>query len=290
MSLKKKISAVLELFKIRITLFVAVTTSFGYLLFKGGFDIGMAFSSLGILLLAFSSAALNHIQERKTDAMMNRTKDRPLPSGRITLMEAVVYSSAAFISGTVIMLAFFSPLAYVTGLTCLIWYNLIYTPMKMINSLAIIPGSVIGALPPVAGWLAAGGGLLDPQVLLIAFFFFIWQIPHFWLLLLIFNSDYEQAGFPTLIGLFNDKQLARITFVWTSVSALSVLLFPLFKVTAISFFSFILPVLALWLMISATALLRKDLSRLSYNIIFRRINYFALLVIVFVSIDKVLLS
>ncbi|MCC6551292.1 MAG: protoheme IX farnesyltransferase [Ignavibacteriaceae bacterium] len=288
--MKKKISAILELFKIRITLFVAVTTGFGYLLFSGRFDLGMALSSVGILLLAFSSAALNHIQERKTDAMMNRTKGRPLPSGRIKTLEAVLYAVLAFAAGTLILLLFFSPFVFIAGLTCLIWYNLIYTPMKKINSLAIIPGSVIGALPPVAGWLAAGGGLFDPQVMLIAFFFFIWQIPHFWLLLLIFNNDYEQAGFPTLIGLFNDKQLARITFVWTSVSALSVLLFPIFKVTAISFFSFILPVLALWLMLSASTLLKKDLSRLSFNIIFRRINYFALLVIIFVSIDKVLLN
>lgn len=288
--MKNKLSAIFELFKIRITLFVAVTNGFGYLLYNGDFDKGMVLSSAGILLLAFSSAALNHIQERKTDAMMNRTKNRPLPSGRIKTWEAIVYSFMAFAAGTVLMLAFFSPLAYIAGLTCLIWYNLIYTPMKKINSLAIIPGSVIGALPPVAGWLAAGGGVLDPQVLVIAFFFFIWQIPHFWLLLLIFNNDYEQAGFPTLIGMFNDKQLARITFIWTSVTALTVLLFPLFKVTAISFFSFILPVLAIWLMISASALLRKDLTRLSFNVIFRRINYFALLVIVFVSIDKILLS
>lgn len=288
--MKKKISAILELFKIRITLFVAITTGFGYLLFKGSFDSGMAVSSVGILLLAFSSAALNHIQERKTDALMNRTKSRPLPSGRLKTWEALIYSSAAFIAGTVLLLLYFNPLAYIAGLTCLIWYNLIYTPMKKLNSLAIIPGSVIGALPPVAGWLAAGGGILDPQVLLIAFFFFIWQIPHFWLLLLIFNNDYEQAGFPTLIGMFNDKQLARITFIWTAVTALTLLLFPVFKVTAISFFSFTLPALAIWLLVSASALLKNDLSRLSFNLIFRRINYFALLAIVFISIDKILLS
>lgn len=286
--MKEKISAVLELFKIRITLFVAVTTGFGYLCLDGDFSLNMLLSSTGILFLAFSSAALNHIQERKTDAIMERTKGRPLPSGRLSVLEAAVYSGIAFAAGTFILLMYFPVLTFVAGFTCLIWYNVIYTPMKRINSLAIIPGSVIGALPPVAGWLAAGGSITDPRVLLIAFFFFIWQIPHFWLLLLIFNNDYEKAGFPTLIQLFNDVQLARITFVWTSATALTVLLFPIFNIISLSVFSFILPILASWLVFAARDLLRKDLSRLSFNHIFRRINYFALLVIVYVSLEKIL--
>ncbi len=286
--MKTKILAILELYKIRITLFVAVTTGFGYVCFEGNVSGDTLLASTGILFLAFSSAALNHIQERKTDAIMERTKGRPLPSGKLSVKEAIILSAGAFLIGSLILLIYFPPMAFAAGFTCLIWYNVIYTPMKRVNSLAIIPGSVIGALPPVAGWIAAGGSITDPKVLLIAFFFFIWQIPHFWLLLLIFNNDYEKAGFPTLIQLFNDVQLARITFIWTSATALTVLLFPIFNIISLSVFSFILPMLAVWLVYAARDLLRKDLSRLSFNHIFRRINYFALLVIVYVSLEKIL--
>jgi heme o synthase len=96
----------------------------------------------------------------------------------------------------------------------LIWYNGIYTPLKKINPLAIIPGSLVGSIPPAVGWTAAGGNILDPQIIILSFFFFIWQIPHFWLLLLIFGKDYENAGFPTLMQIFSSDQLARITFIW----------------------------------------------------------------------------
>ena len=93
------------------------------------------------------------------------------------------------------------------------WYNAVYTPLKKVFSLAIIPGSLVGALPPLAGWVAAGGDILDPKIILISSFFFVWQIPHFWILLLIYGKDYDKGGFPTLTNVFSERQLKILLYI-----------------------------------------------------------------------------
>ena len=167
-----------------------MTTLFGYICSAGSLSFTAWVTSIGIFAMACSAAVLNHLQEKNTDALMNRTKKRPLPSGKVSSTFAFALALGLFVSGSVVLLVFTNFLTFVLGFSALIWYNLIYTPLKMKHFIAIIPGSVIGALPPIAGWAAAGGNILDPQILTIAFFFFIWQIPHFWLLLLLYRSDY----------------------------------------------------------------------------------------------------
>ena len=85
-----------------------------------------------------------------------------------------------------------------TGLLTFYWYNAVYTPLKKKTALAIIPGSLVGALPPVAGWLAAGGNLLDLKIGIVALYFFVWQIPHFMAIAWLYRADFSRAGFPLL--------------------------------------------------------------------------------------------
>jgi len=288
MKLRSRIKILSELVKFKITSFVTVTTAFGYIAVGGKIDLEIIPVLLGVLFLAFGSAALNHYQEKDFDKKMDRTKNRPIPTGRITQLKVLNISILFVLSGSVILLVGANVLALGLGLLNLIWYNFVYTLLKRKTAFAIIPGSLVGAIPPMIGWVSAGGTLFDPQIILIAFFFFIWQIPHFWLLLLVLDKDYRQAGFPTLTQVFNREQLSRITFIWIIATAVSGMLIPLFGIVTdfwISIALFISGALLTW---KAFGLLyeSEDFSVFGYN--FRYINYFALFVVFSVSIDKLI--
>ena len=284
--MKEKLKILFELTKLKITLFVTVTTAFGFISAAGDVTAAIIAPVTGILLLACGSAAVNHYQERKTDALMDRTKNRPIPSGRISPQNALYVALTLIITGSVILYEGAGVLALGLGLLNLLWYNGIYTPLKRSNALAIIPGSMVGAIPPVVGWIAAGGNIFDPQIIIIAFFFFIWQIPHFWLLLLILSKDYEQAGFPTLTKTFNQDQLSRITFMWISATGITGILIPLFGIIKFPLIDFVIFLSSLWLIIKATKLLQNNKGKKSFGFAFRTINIFARLVVILLSIDK----
>ena len=218
-----------ELGKVRISVAVAFTTFTGYILSHGKFDRGFILPFIGIFLLACGASAFNMLQETETDKIMKRTAGRPLPSGRISKSGAFIIASAYFLSGCLVL--YFGPglLTLLVGISTFVWYNLIYTPLKKITAFAAVPGSMVGALPPLAGWVAGGGSLTDPRALALGFFFFMGQIPHFWLLLLKLGKQYESANLPSLTQLLTDEQIKRLTFVWIAATAVSALAMPLFK-------------------------------------------------------------
>lgn len=287
--MKEKLNILLELTKIRITSFVTVTTVFGFIIAADELNTKVIAPTLGILLMACSSAVINHYQERKTDALMDRTKNRPIPSGKISPNNALLIALVLFVAGSITLYFGANLLAWALALLNLVWYNGIYTPLKKRNALAIIPGSMVGAIPPAVGWVAAGGNLFDPRILIISFFFFIWQIPHFWLLLLVFGGDYEKAGFPTLTQIFNSDQLARITFIWILATVVTCLLIPIFGVVQNTIINLGLFTAGLWLSWKALKLLRSSRQKINFSFAFREINYFALMVVVLVSIEKLFL-
>jgi len=218
-----------ELGKVRISVAVAFTTFTGYMLSHGTFDRGFVLPFIGIFLLACGASAFNQLQETETDKIMKRTAGRPLPSGRITKTGAFAIALAYFLSGCLVL--YFGPglLTLLVGISTFVWYNLIYTPLKKVTAFATVPGSMVGALPPLAGWVAGGGSLTDPRALALGFFFFMGQIPHFWLLLLKLGKQYEMAKLPSLTQLLTDEQIKRLTFVWIVATAVSALALPLFK-------------------------------------------------------------
>lgn len=286
--MRNNIKIFFELTKVKITSFVTVTTAFGYIAATSQIDVGIIPVLLGVLLLAFGSAALNHYQEKDFDSKMNRTKSRPIPSGRISSSLALLISSLLVISGSIVLIVFTNLLVLSLGLLNLVWYNLIYTLLKRKTPFAIIPGSFVGAIPPMIGWAAAGGSLIDPQMIIIAFFFFIWQIPHFWLLLLVMDNEYRQAGFPTLSMLFSKEQLSRITFIWIISTAVTGLMIPLFGIVSqlwVDIALFLSGVLLTW---KAFGLLIESNDYSAFRLNFKSINYFALSVVFFVSIDKLI--
>lgn len=287
--MKKQLNIFLELIKVRITAFVMITTVFGYLCATKLLGIELLGAAIGIFLLASGSAALNHLQESVFDAQMERTKDRPIPSGKISKKNVFWIVVVLAIVGSALLFISSGSIAVLLGFLALLWYNGIYTPLKRKTSFAIIPGSVIGAIPPVVGWVTGGGSIFDPQALLIAFFFFIWQIPHFWLLLLAFGNDYENAGYPTLKKYFSESQLARITYVWICVTGVTGLLMPLFSIVDLSFASAGILILVVGLIIRSAKLLRENIDKLTLRKVFVEINLFVIVLILFISIEKIIL-
>jgi protoheme IX farnesyltransferase len=114
------------------------------------------------------------------------------------------------------------------GLFNVVWYNLFYTNLKRITPYAVVPGSLVGAVPVLMGWTAGGGYIFESGIVFIAFFLFIWQIPHFWLLMLKYGSDYEQAGFPTINQSIEPKSLKKIIFSWVMATSAFSISIPLF--------------------------------------------------------------
>jgi heme o synthase len=227
---KVRIPSLLKLTKPIITLSVAFSALTGFILFSGAFSYGWFYMYLGVLLVAAGSSVINHIQEKNQDKLMERTRNRPLPSGQVSISLAWILAFFLAISGVLLLWVFVKPVSAILAMITLIWYNGIYTPLKRISPWAIIPGAVVGAIPPVIGWTAAGGYLFHPHITFVSFFFFIGQIPHFWLILLRYGHDYDKAGFPSISKVFSPNQISRLTFTWTTTTAAIAVCLPLFGI------------------------------------------------------------
>jgi protoheme IX farnesyltransferase len=285
---KTFIHTLLELSKVRITFAVSLTTITGYVLASGRFDAGLILPTLGIFILACGSSALNHYQEKDKDAQMERTRNRPIPSGRISPEGALAVAILLTIIGSALIYIGSGFLAMQLGILALIWYNAIYTPLKKKTAFAVVPGSVIGAIPPMVGWVAGGGSLADPRAMIIAFFFFIWQVPHFWLLLLKFGKEYEQAGFPSITSFYSNKQIKNTTFVWTMATAVTALMLPVFGIVNSLVIAIGLLVLVIWLVVVFAKLLKPGDEKFNPRYYFMKINYFVLFMIIFLAVDSLL--
>lgn len=277
-----------ELSKVRITFAVSLTTIAGYLLAKGSFDSGLILPVFGIFLLACGSSALNHYQDSDRDALMKRTSSRPVPSGKISSNGALIVAISLSAIGSYILFLGAGFVGFQLGLLALLWYNAIYTPLKRKTAYAVIPGSVIGAIPPVVGWVAGGGSVFDSQVLILAFFFFIWQVPHFWLLMLKYGEEYVNAGYPSITQRYDDQQIRYITFLWTFATAVAALMLPLFGILHSLTATIVIMVSVVWLIYVFAGLLRSSKKPFNPFYYFMRINYFVLAVIIAISADPFL--
>ena len=271
---KKTIRIVSELHKFRITFSVTLTTLAGFTLIAGTIDNRIFLPLLGIFILSSGAAAFNEYQEREMDAKMERTRKRPIPSGRIKANTVLVISLLEIFAGTFLVYAGGGFKAALLGFMAFVWYNIIYTPLKKISPLAVIPGSVIGAIPPMVGWVVGGGSLLDPKLFVLAFFFFMSQVPHFWLVLLRYGNDYDAAGFPVINQILTDKQIKRVTFVWIVATSVNIVLLAIVGLFQTVFFKLLILLAAFWLVLNFSILLKKSEEK------FESFGYFMLLNIV----------
>jgi protoheme IX farnesyltransferase len=279
------ISSVLNLVKIRISLSVSLTTFTGYIISVQSITLDFITPVVAVFLMASGASAFNHYQESEFDSIMDRTRDRPIPSGKISPRIALIISIICILSGSFLLLILSNILSFLLGLFALLWYNGVYTYLKRITPFAVIPGSLVGAVPPVIGWIAAEGRFLDPAVLALAFFFFIGQIPHFWLLLLKYGKEYELAGFRSLTEILDTGQLRRLTFTWISATAVSSLVFPLFGIVTTFNLVVILILLSLILIFSSLGLIMIKDRIIRIGQAFLKLNMYYLLIILILILD-----
>ena len=169
--MKQQLKIIYELGKVRISLPIALSALTGYVLFTHHVDAQGWWLLLGVFFMACSSSVLNHWQERDIDAQMPRTKDRPLPSGKISPQNALLVAIAFALVGSIVLIISNPPMALVLSWLTLFFYNGVYTPLKKVSAFAVIPGSMVGAIPPMIGWAGAGGSLSSEIILLVAAFF-----------------------------------------------------------------------------------------------------------------------
>ncbi|MBN2432840.1 MAG: protoheme IX farnesyltransferase [Acidobacteria bacterium] len=278
----------LELFRLPVSLLSTLSGVAAYLLAAGTADPRLAGVGLGIFLLAGAASALNQVQERRFDALMQRTRRRPLPAGRISPAAALVFAATLLAAGLILLgVSTSGGLSVSLGLLAVGWYNLVYTPLKRVSAFAALPGALVGALPPAIGWSAGGGELLSPVNIVLMGLLFVWQVPHFWFLLLIHGDDYERAGYPTPLKYLGYLHFVRITLLWFYATLSLTVMLPLFGLLNHVLLYGTVVLFALWSgsrVCGCIMTLTPDVSLLRRS--FTATNQLAAIVLVMLIIDK----
>lgn len=206
-----------QIAKVPLCLLVSFSSLFGFLLASRRFtlDAGIVFAA--VLLLSCGAASLNSYQEYRFDRLMQRTRERPLARGLLSPQLALLQARMLIIFG--LLLLFISsdqPGPVSVGTAAVVLYNYIYTPLKYQSVWALIPGALCGALPPLIGWLAGGGRLDSPVILIVVVLLAVWQIPHFWLVVLENREDYQSGILPSMIKLMPERNLRLLAVVWVA--------------------------------------------------------------------------
>lgn len=274
--------------RVVISCFAACSALTGYLLTPDRDLSTILLLTAGVFLLASGASALNQYQERDIDALMERTRHRPLPTGTIEPGNALTMAIVLIVCG-VIQLSMIDPVVAAFGAFAVLWYNGLYTPLKRSTAFAAVPGAVVGAVPPVMGWVAGGGTISDPRIFALAAVFFLWQIPHFWLLLLRNAAQYEKAGLPTLTAIIPQERLSRITLLWIAAAAVASLAMPLFGIVRSPYAYAPLVILAVWVSGSGLGIIIGNTATAALLPAFRRVNIFILLFMLLAVLDSLLL-
>lgn len=281
---------ILRLTKIKIAILSSATAGAGYLLAKRGAPISFhdpGYLLLGTLLLAGGAASLNQYQERDTDALMERTRGRPIPAGEISPSGGLAVALVLIAAGLAILIACNGVAPFLLGSFAVAWYNGVYTNLKKVTPFAVIPGALVGAVPPAMGWAAGGGDFASPRILLLCAFFFLWQIPHFWLIILRYGKEYERAGLPSLSEKFGKEGIKRITLVWMVATGVASLAIPLFDVTGTMGAKIVLAGAAVIYFLKGISILRGE-AEVKIPSLFRTINGYALLLTILIAIDALI--
>lgn len=226
--LKTYFGHILALMKHRLSMAIALSAIVGWFLFTNDLSFNIIALYFGTFFLSGGASALNQFQEWKLDFHMGRTKKRPIPAKLISPNNALLISLTLIVIGFFILLFFTSITTALLGLLNIVFYNLVYTPLKTKSQYAVLPGALVGAIPPMMGWSAAGGILTEKPILFFATFMFLWQMPHFWLLAIKYRKDYENAGFLMLTKKVEEFKVKQLVFFWGFITSLFLMGFPIF--------------------------------------------------------------
>jgi len=264
---------------------VSLSALFAYIMAKGEVGFDMLLATFSVLLVAMGVSTLNQVQEYKEDSKMERTKNRPIASGRMSPKTGIIIAVVLILLSVVLIYDLLGLTGVNFFMFAFIWYNAMYTPLKKKSALAVVPGAILGVIPPAIGWMVAGEELITLEFIALGLYYFIWQVPHFWLLVMLFHGDYKDGGYPTAMRLFGQASLQRLTFVWLIFTIQSgvflVSVFEPYMTTMI--FSVLIGIFAF---ISSLELLKDKFQLSNARSVFWKINASFLGIIILLSIDE----
>ena len=212
--MKNKIKDYSQLAKLRLSSTVVFSALVGYLLAVDEVDFKILLMLLvGGFLVVASSNGFNQVYEKDTDKLMDRTKERPMPAGRMAASEGLLFSSILGLIGMVI-LYYINAKSAIFGASALVLYAAVYTPLKTVSPIAVFVGAFPGAIPFMLGWVAATNEFgIEPGTLFAIQF--LWQFPHFWAIAWLLDEDYKKAGIRMLPSGMKDKKSAFQAMLYT---------------------------------------------------------------------------
>lgn len=219
----------LEMFKLHLCLYIGFSTVFGHVMANQSFSFDSLVFGFFVFILACGSAVLNNIQDREYDSFFLRTNSRSLPQKRVPLSHAKIIAIMMIGFGLSGLLIAQTLLSIFFGILAILCYNGVYTPLKKRSLMAIIPGSLVGILAPLIGWSAAGEAMTGPNLLILLSIFGLWQIPHFFIVVLKTRGcqagNYKSNKFPCFTKKFSKNEIILQALIWTNLYSLAILLF-----------------------------------------------------------------
>jgi protoheme IX farnesyltransferase len=284
----KRFWSYLSLIRILLSLAVGFSALAGFICKNHFLNLQAWFVFLGVFLLASGASAFNQVQERDYDARMKRTMKRPIPAGLISIPVAIIISIILIAFGLQILFYYGNLNSMLVGLFSVLWYNFIYTYLKRKTAYSVFVGIFTGIGPIFIGWLAAGGNWYNRECLLIATFMSVWQMPHFLLLMLRYEDDYRNAGFPLLTdncGIPLVKAIILLSAVFISVIALMLVKFAVINSIGLQLLA--VSVSILMLMVLILKLFRKENY---YRSLLMTVNIYMMLIMLCIFFDNIRFS
>lgn len=264
---------------------VSLSALLAYIMAKGVIEVDMFIATFAVLLVALGVSTINQVQEYKEDALMERTKNRPIASGKMSPRMGLLIAGILIVSSLVLIYDLLGFSGVNLFLFSFIWYNFFYTPLKKKSAFAVVPGALLGVVPPAIGWLTAGHSLMELEFYAVAIYFFIWQVPHFWLLVMVHYGGYEGAGYPTAMERFGKITLQKMTFIWFLFTIQAgIYMVVVFQVQSL-LLNILLAISGVLTVVSGLPLLKKDFVLKDAKKVFWKFNALFLLVIIFICID-----
>jgi protoheme IX farnesyltransferase len=286
-NLRERALAYLELTKPRIAILLVLSSAAGfYMASSTGFEpLLFIHSMVSITLLAFGVSTLNQYIERNIDPMMERTAERPLPTGRVTPNEALVFGIVQCVVAELYLLLMVNALTALLGLVVIVGYVLLYTPMKTRTSLSTVVGAIPGAMPPLMGWTAASNNITVVAWALFASQF-LWQFPHFLSIAWLYRKQYANAGIMMLPVVEPSGKLTGRQIVLFSIMLLPISLAPYFFQVAGLMFLVGASLLGIWFLWASIQAARTRSDEMARKLLLVSVIYLPLFFLLMV-VDKI---
>ena len=284
--LRERLVAFAELTKPRIAMMLVLSAAAGFYMGSSGvFDAPLFVNSMvGIALLAFGVATLNQYVERRSDRFMERTAGRPLPTGRVSPAEALMFGLLLCLGAEIYLYFLVNPLTAILGASVIVGYVLLYTPLKPVTSASTAIGAIPGAMPPLMGWTAAANEItLGAWILFV--FLFLWQFPHFFAIAWMYKDEYANAGIRMLPVVDRDGGLTARQIVMFTLLMVVVSVAPFFFGMTGIVFPIVTLLLGAWFMWQSVRTARAKTPEMSRKLLMVSVIYLPIVFLAMV-LDK----